>query len=93
MSKIVQSNGRNFTANYTFYEYPKWVSLADGSQVIVHNEDEEAKAAEVDADSVDSLRDDMEERQKLFTQAQSLGLKPHHKMKIATLRELIASKL
>lgn len=26
---------------YVYQEYPKWVTLADGSQIIVHNADEE----------------------------------------------------
>jgi hypothetical protein len=91
MSGIVPSNGRNFTAPYTFHEFPKWVKLADGSSVIVHNSEEEAKALQADEESLETVREDFEERQRLFERAQSLGLKPHHKMKASTLRELIES--
>jgi hypothetical protein len=37
-------NMRNFTAPYEYREYPKWVTLADGSGIIVENAEEEAAA-------------------------------------------------
>jgi hypothetical protein len=37
-------NMRNFTAPYEYCEYPKWVTLADGSGIIVYDADEEAVA-------------------------------------------------
>jgi hypothetical protein len=37
-------NMRNFTAPYEYREYPKWVTLADGSGIIVYDADEEAAA-------------------------------------------------
>lgn len=37
-------NMRNFTAPYEYHEYPKWVTLADGSGIIVYDADEEAVA-------------------------------------------------
>lgn len=36
------NNMRNFEAPYVFKEYPKWVTLADGSKMIVNNAEEEA---------------------------------------------------
>ncbi|MDN7700019.1 hypothetical protein QZM15_16230 [Burkholderia sp. AU44665] len=91
MNRINLSNGRNFKADYTFSEYPKWVTLADGSQVIVHDEDEEASAMGADEADAPSLREEIAERERLFAEAKSLGLKPHHKMRPERLRELINS--
>lgn len=34
-------NNRDFTAPYVFHEYPKWVTLADGSKALANNSDEE----------------------------------------------------
>lgn len=91
MPHINQSHGRNFTAPYKFVEYPKWVKLADGSSLVVHDEDEEAAALGADESETDDVREDVEERQRLFAEAKSLGLNPHHKMKSARLRQLIES--
>lgn len=91
MNRINHSNGRNFTATYTFSEYPKWVTLADGSQVIVNDEDEEASATGADEADAPSVREDIAERERLFAEAKSLGLKPHHKMRSDRLRDLINS--
>lgn len=41
-------NNRDFTAPYVFQEFPKWVTLADGSQMLVHNADEEAVLTSAD---------------------------------------------
>jgi hypothetical protein len=89
---INPSNGRNFTAPYKFVEYPKWVDLADGSRIVVHDEDEEAAAVGADASEAEDVREDVEERQRLFAEAKALGLNPHHKMKSARLRQLIESQ-
>lgn len=91
MGHINVSNGRNFTAPYTFSEYPKWITLADGSQVIVHDEDEEASAMGADAADAQSVREDISERERLFAEARALGLKPHHKMRSERLQEMIDS--
>jgi hypothetical protein len=40
----MHENMRNFTAPYEYREYPKWVTLADGSGIIVENEAEESAA-------------------------------------------------
>jgi hypothetical protein len=92
MQHINHSNGRNFTAPYRFIEYPKWVSLADGSKLLVHDEDEEAAAVGSEEGDLDGIREDVEERQRLFAEAKSLGLNPHHKMKASRLRQLIESQ-
>ncbi len=91
MSHINASNGRNFIAPYTYSEYPKWVKLADGSSLVVHDEDEESAAVTADGDDVEAVREEVKEREQLFAQAKSLGLKPHHKMRIERLRDLIAT--
>lgn len=73
-------------APYVYQEYPKWVTLADGSQIIVQNEDEERAAIGEEADSAEggeSLRD------ALMDQAKALGLNPHHRSGADKLRELI----
>lgn len=79
---LVNHNMRNFTAPYEFKEFPKWVTLADGSGVIVHNADEEAVLTATNEDEVD--------RDALMAQAKELGLNPHHKLGVEKLRELIA---
>lgn len=47
---------RSYTSPNAFEEYPKWIELADGSGVIVENEEEEAHvtADVADAESPDS---------------------------------------
>jgi hypothetical protein len=74
-------NMRNFTAPYTFVEYPKHVQLADGSFLVVNNADEEAAA---------TATDEPDERAELMAQAKALGLNPHHKAGVEKLREMIA---
>jgi len=71
-------NMRNFTAPYVFVEYPKWVTLADGSQIIVENADEEAAATGGD-----------DERETLMAQARELGLSPHPRTGVEKLKTLI----
>jgi len=66
----MHTNMRNFTAEYVYREFPKWVELANGEKILVHNEEEEAAAvgpAETPA------------REALFEEARSLGLTPHHR--------------
>lgn len=92
MPHINPSHGRNFTAPYKFVEYPKQVTLADGSTLIVNDEDEEAAALGADETEADGIREDVEERQRLFAEAKSMGLNPHHKMKSGRLRQLIESQ-
>lgn len=79
-------NRLNYTTEYVYIEYPKWVSLADGSQMLVHNKEEE-DAAIGPADSsngFDNLRD------ALMAEAKALGLNPHHKTGEDKLRQLIS---
>lgn len=80
-------NMRNFTAPYEFREYPKHVTLADGSFIVVNNPDEEAAAIgeeSAGAEGIDGLRD------ALMAEARELGLSPHHRAGIEKLREMIA---
>lgn len=74
-------NSRDFTAEYVFQEFPKWVTLADGSQMLVQNADEEAILIAPKAD---------DERDALMAEAEALGLKVHHKTGNDKLRQLIA---
>lgn len=74
-------NSRDFTAEYVFQEFPKWVTLADGSQKLVQNADEEAILIAPKAD---------DDRDALMAEAESLGLKVHHKTGNDKLRQLIA---
>jgi hypothetical protein len=75
-------NGRNFTAPYVFVEYPKHVTLADGSTITVNNADEEAAA---------TAKDEPDERVALLEQAKALGLNPHPRTGADKLREAIAA--
>lgn len=76
----MNSNMRNFAAEYVFREYPKWVTLADGSRIIVNDKDEEEVAV-----------GDQDDREALMAKAKELGLAPHHKAGIDKLKEMIAS--
>lgn len=75
-------NGRDYTTPYVFVEYPKWVTLADGSAIIVHNADEEAVLV--------NPNDDQDERASLMAKAKELGLNPHHRLGVDKLKELIS---
>lgn len=75
-----QENKWNYASEYVYHEYPKWVSLADGSQILVHGAEEEQAAV----GKPDNLRD------ALMAEAQALGLNPHHKTGEEKLRQLIA---
>lgn len=79
-----QENKWNYASEYVYHEYPKWVSLADGSQILVHDKGEE-DAAIGPAPSADSG-----DRDALMAEAKALGLNPHHKTGAEKLRELIA---
>lgn len=78
-------NSRDFTAEYVFQEFPKWVALADGSQMLVHDADEEAVLT---APKAEAKSDG--ERDALIAEAEALGLKVHHKTGTDKLRQLIA---
>lgn len=74
-------NNRDFTAPYVFQEFPKWVTLADGSAMLVHNADEE---------QVLIATPGVSEREQLLEEAKKLGLNPHHKTGEDKLRAMIA---
>lgn len=74
-------NSRNFTSPYVYKEFPKYVTLADGSSIIVKNEDEEFAAVGVEKEP--------EDHSVLLSRAKELGLKTHHKMSAETLLKLI----
>ena len=65
----MHSNMRNFTAEYTYVEFPKWVELANGEKILVNDADEEAAA----------IGPETPAREALFEEARSLGLNPHHR--------------
>lgn len=75
----MHSNMRNFTAEYVYQPYPRWVTLADGSQIIVKNAEEEKVAIGTEED-----RDD------LMAKAKEMGLNPHPRCGVDKLREMIA---
>ena len=66
----MHTNMRNFTAEYVYREFPKWVELANGEKILVHNEEEEAAAVGPTETPA---------REALFEEARSLGLTPHHR--------------
>ena len=79
-------NRLNYTSPYVYHEYPKWVTLADGSKIVVDNAEEESAAIGAEEDSqagFDNLRD------ALMAEAKALGLNPHHKMGAERLQQLI----
>jgi hypothetical protein len=78
-------SGRNFESEYVFKEYPKWVTLADGSTIIANSADEEAVLTE--------KNESTDERDDLLEQARELGLSPHHKTGEDKLRKMIDEKL
>jgi len=80
-------NMRNFTAPYSYHEYPKWVDLPDGSRIIVNNEEEEFAAI---GDGETEMTVDSIERDALLTRAKELGIKTHHRMSNETLQRLIS---
>jgi hypothetical protein len=85
-------NRLNYTTEYVYREYPKYVTRADGSQVIgadghaitAHTKEEEDAilASEAPADASG-------DRDSLMAEAQALGLNPHHKTGVEKLRQLI----
>ena len=77
----MHSNMRNFKAEYKFREFPKWVELANGERILVHNEDEEAAAIGPEPQSAS--------REALLEEAKSLGLTPHHRTGDEKLAEMI----
>lgn len=88
----MHQNSREFTAPYAFQEYPKWVTLADGSQIVVNNADEEhvavgPKAEGEGEDAGDAAQGD---RAALLEQARALGLTPHPNTGAEKLKQLIS---
>lgn len=79
----MHSNMRNFTAPYVFHEFPKCITLADGSTAIANNADEEAVLTTEDEDEID--------RDALMAEAKALGLTPHPRHGVDKLREMIAA--
>lgn len=77
-------NNRDFVAPYVFQEFPKWVTLADGSQMLANSADEEAVLV---SDPVEAAPTD---RDALLAEAKALGLTPHHKTGEDKLRAMIA---
>lgn len=78
-------NMRNFESEYVYREYPKWVKLADGTDILVKSEDEEAAA--VGESTVEAGYDNL--RDALMQEAKALGLNPHHRTGADKLREMV----
>jgi len=77
----MHSNMRNFTAEYVYREFPKWVELANGERIIVNNADEEAAAISPEVETP--------AREALLAAARSLGLNPHHRTGDEKLAQMI----
>jgi hypothetical protein len=77
----MHQNMRNFTAEYVYREFPKWVELANGERIIVHNAEEEAAAI--------GTVDQTPAREALMAEARALGLNPHHRTGEEKLVEMI----
>jgi hypothetical protein len=77
----MHQNMRNFTAEYVYHEFPKWVELANGERIIVHNAAEEAAAI--------GTVDETPAREALMAEARSLGLNPHHRTGDEKLAQMI----
>ena len=75
----MHSNMRNFTAEYTYVEFPKWVELANGEKILVNDADEEAAA----------IGPETPAREALFEEARALGLNPHHRTGEEKLMQMI----
>ena len=73
---------------YEHKEYPKWVRLADGSQIVVNDSDEEQAAICAEA-SVEAGYGNL--RDALAAEARELGLTFHHRTGADKLREMIES--
>lgn len=71
---------------YEHKEYPKWVRLADGSQIVVNDSDEEQAAIGVEK-SVEAGYGNL--RDALAAEARELGLMFHHRTGADKLREMI----
>jgi hypothetical protein len=71
---------------YIYQEYPKWVTLADGSKLIVHNAEEE-RAAIGEETTVEAGYSNL--RDALMAEAKALGLTPHHRCGEDKLRDMI----
>ena len=78
----MHSNMRNFTAPYVFHEFPKCITLADGSSAIANNADEEAVLTAKDEDAAD--------RDALMAEAKALRLNPHPRHGVEKLKQLIS---
>lgn len=78
-------NMRDFAAPYEFREYPKWVTLADNSRILVNDAEEERAA--IGETTVEAGYDNL--REALMNEARALGLNPHHRCGEEKLRELI----
>jgi hypothetical protein len=76
-------NMRDFQADYVFQEYPKWVTLKDGSQELAQNADEEAVL-------IGETEEEELTREQLLEKAKALGLTPHHATGAEKLQQLIA---
>ncbi len=87
-------SGRNFESEYVFKEYPKWITLPDGSTILANSADEEAVLTEPSEEVELRVGDDgSTEREELLEQARELGLNPHHKTGEDKLRKMIDEKL
>lgn len=77
-------NSRDYQSPYVFREYPKWVTLADGSQMIAQNAEEEAVLV-----GEQPSEESKSAREALFEEARALGLNPHHRTGDEKLAEMI----
>ena len=92
-------NNREFISEYVFQEFPKWVTLADGSMLLVNSAEEEAVViGPKDLDVVISPEEPEQEgdapaqadKAALLEQARALGLDPHANTGVEKLKQLIS---
>lgn len=85
-------NRLNYTTEYVYREYPKYVTREDGSQIIgpgghamvAHSKEEEDAILASEAPARAGG-----DRDSLMAEAQALGLNPHHKTGVEKLQQLI----
>lgn len=88
-----QENNWNYSSEYVYREYPKYVTREDGSQIIgadgqamvAQSKEEEDAILALDSTPADSGAD----RDQLMAEAKALGLNPHHKTGADKLQQLI----
>ncbi|WP_059416166.1 hypothetical protein [Cupriavidus basilensis] len=83
-------NNREFTSEYVFQEFPKWVTLADGSMLLVNSAEEEAVVIGPKEPKQEGDATAQADKAALLEQARALGLDPHANTGVEKLKQLIS---